>query len=908
MCLIVKNEPLLEKCILSIRDHVKEIVIVDTGSTDGTIEVAKKYADIFESYSDCNDPETGLIKSFSQARQRSFDLATQDWVAWMDADDIIVGGENFDKLIKKHTEELKLRGVGFVFPYEYSYNDQGYCTCTHYRERLVYNKKNYKWVNPVHEVLINTEPNVVFYNYDDIVYKHQRQYGTKVFESGRNLRILKKYVEEIGDTDARQLYYIGLEYSNGGFLTEAIENLTKYIDVSGWDDERAMACLKLVDIYIMQADYHSGLKWAFKTIALKENWGEGYFALGKLFYFLAQKDDPSEMRNWERCVHFIKIGLDLPPTKTLLFVNPLEREYEIHRFYNLALSKLGKLKEAIESIDIALLKQKDDTNLILNRRLFEVVMSKRDIGQSLSKLVDLNEVDRHSADFIAAVINKQLSVSESTTSNQAISSIIPAPIQNIASDQIKQLDLNSPPQNIDALELESTIITLWKQYILHDEADKALAFLNNIPSVAQNFSQVINARAMTQKAIANIKNNDYEDKTDYVKITSMLTDAFCKEVLPTEKLDIRFFAGDGVEIWTPDTVKKHGIGGSETMLMEQAKRLAALGHDVRVYNSCGSDEFIFDGVQYLQTNKFHDFKCDVLVVSRRADMLLDQYNIDARLKLLWVHDVYAIRATNEALLKANKILALTNWHKANIMNVHDVHADHVLVTRNGIDLSRFNKQIPRNKFKVVNSSSPDRSWPILFDCWGRIKERVPQAELHLFYGFKNWEVSAQHDKGQADLIVRLKQQIKDLAPLGVVYHDRVSQEELANQFLSAGVWAHPTWFTETSCITAMEAQAAGLRIVTSSIAALNETVSTRGVLIDGDWTTEEYKSKFIDAVVSSMQNDDNSDRLKLQQYAKDNFGLDDLASDWNKMFHKLLEDLKTIPINPYQPTKHYKKA
>jgi glycosyltransferase involved in cell wall biosynthesis len=741
MCLIVKNEPLLEKCILSIRDHVKEIVIVDTGSTDGTIEVAKKYADIFESYSECNDPETGLITSFSMARQRSFDLATQPWVAWMDADDIIVGGENFSKLITKHAEETKIRNVGFVFPYEYSYNEFGQVTCNHYRERLVSNKKAFKWVNPVHEVLINTDSNSVFYNYDDIIYKHQRQYGNKVMEGGRNLRILKKYLEEVGDTDARQLYYIGLEYFNNGFVEEAIQNLTKYIDLSGWDDERAMACLKLVDIYTMQADYHSALKWAFKTIALKENWGEGYFALGRMFYFLGQNDPPEEIRNWQRCAHFIKIGLELPPTKTLLFVNPLDRDYDIHRYYNLALSKLGKLKEAIESIDTALLKQAGDTSLLLNRRLFEVIMSKRDIGQALTKLLDLNEIDKHSAEFIAAVINKQINVSETNKSAQPAATI----------DQVKNvpLDLTSPPQNVNVEQLESTTIMLWKQYILHDESEKALSFLNNVPAIIQNSKAIIDAKELTKKAIANISNVDIKPNT------AKSLNKFATVSSTKEKLDIVFFAGDGVEIWTPDTVKKGGIGGSETMLMQQAKNLHALGHKVRVYNSCGSPG-VYNGVQYYPTEQYRNLKCDVLVVSRRADMLADQYNIQARLKLLWVHDVFAIRATNELLLKADRILALTNWHKANLTNYHNVHNDHVLVTRNGIDLTRFDKQIPRNKFKVVNSSSPDRSWPILLDCWGRIKQRVPQAELHLFYGFKNWEYSAQFDAGQAALIVRLK--------------------------------------------------------------------------------------------------------------------------------------------------------
>ena len=374
-------------------------------------------------------------------------------------------------------------------------------------------------------------------------------------------------------------------------------------------------------------------------------------------------------------------------------------------------------------------------------------------------------------------------------------------------------------------------------------------------------------------------------------------------------LDVVFFAGDGVECWNPKTIKKTGIGGSELMLMEQAKRLAMLGHKVRVYNSCGADGAkTYDGVVYAQTHEYHDLQCDVLIVSRRADMLDDKYNIQAKLRLLWVHDVCAVAATNALLLKADRILALSEWHKQNIINVHNVHPNHVLTTRNGIDLKRFNKQLKRDRFKCVNSSSPDRSWPILLDCWPRIKEQVPEATLHLYYGFKNWEAMAQHDKGQMDLIAYLKNKIREMESLGVVYHDRINQKQLAEEFLGAGCWVHPTWFTESSCITAMEMQAAGARMITSSIAALNETAGSRATLIGGEWTSVEYKEKFIQSVVAALKNEDNTDRVELQKYAKEHFGLDELAVDWEKMFYGLIDDKKVNPVVPYNPTTPYKKG
>lgn len=374
------------------------------------------------------------------------------------------------------------------------------------------------------------------------------------------------------------------------------------------------------------------------------------------------------------------------------------------------------------------------------------------------------------------------------------------------------------------------------------------------------------------------------------------------------KLDIVFMIGDGMETLTPETVKKTGVGGSELMAIEMSKRLAALGHRIRMYIGCGdAGEGIYDGVEWLKSNRYQDLVCDVLVVSRNAAMIDDSFNITAGLKLLWVHDVWAGNATNERLLKYDRILALSQWHKENLIRSHNVHPEHILVTRNGIDLSRFDrKDIVRNRFKCINSSSPDRSWPVMLAVWPTIKSMVPEAELHLFYGFKNWKIAAKYNPGQPELIERLEKQIEEMKPLGVVFHDRVSQKKLAEEIMSSGVWTHLTFFTETSCISAMEMQAAGVRMITSSIAALNETVGERGVLIPGEWTSPEYQSKFIDATVKAMKYEGNEDREQLQKYAREHFGFDELAKDWENIFFGLIEKLKVNPIVPYMPTIPYR--
>jgi glycosyltransferase involved in cell wall biosynthesis len=123
-------------------------------------------------------------------------------------------------------------------------------------------------------------------------------------------------------------------------------------------------------------------------------------------------------------------------------------------------------------------------------------------------------------------------------------------------------------------------------------------------------------------------------------------------------------------------------------------------------------------------------------------------------------------------------------------------------------------------------------------------------------------------------------------------HGRVNQETLAREFMCSGVWAYPTWFSETNCITAAEAQAAGLYIVTTPVAALNETVGDRGVRVPGGWEQNAASStdrkEFVASVVRAIREQGQPrSREALQEYARESFDLDSLAAEWDVMIRKV---------------------
>lgn len=1120
VCLIVKNEELqIENCLKSIREHVEEIIVVDTGSTDRTPMIVQQYADKFLQYTDCND-ESGRIVSFSMARNKSFSLASQPWILWIDGDDEVRGAENLNKLIASVNAARNGKPCYVAFPYEYSHDEQGNVNLLHYRERLISPPGSFQWINSVHEVLVPLNHQEVYAEQsDEVVIVHHR--GSKKMEANRNLRILETTYEKEKGSDARTLYYIGLEYGNAGQIDKAIEFLLKYIDASGWDDEKYMACLKLTEHYMNRGNYQLAMDINLRALTIKQNWCEGYLNISKCFYFIAQ--DSKKQNDWEKCIYFAELGLSLPPTQTMLFVNPLEREFEIHKFLNIAYNAVGRVNDALGSVKAGLGKRQDPS-LEENKKIYENFLSRSAIVEGINSLKNNGSLPEPDRLLINGLIH-----GEKPANNYSAYVKSPTYPRGIQSDHFPtavltphaqawgmpdSFEFDDLPVKTTDNQLQATVLMIWKEYMLHDEIVQAINFLENAPYRVKHTAATEKALRITRETIAWITNTDkaqqynspadpnvetgsslpeplvaqaggrYDwvsermDKDDkhidfgcfdgamtnrwgmagfnmtgidlcetsielarkkaeefntgaeYIcsyfqdvekklpvgsfdcavscdtyehlldPVADLLVPArnllkksgrfllvtphgswlrgvylpwahpwrwaqdmnkpwICDEprahvVAPTvwtvadnfkkagyrvqnsyvvlcegvqdvadqgnvcveasiEKqtkqdklLDIVFFGGDAPEAYTPESFKKTGLGGSETMLIEMSRRLAALGHKVRVYAGVGvHGEGIYDQVEWRQTNKYQDICCDVLIVSRRADMIADKYNIKAGLKLLWVHDVCAINANNTLLLKYDRILALSEWHKQNLIDTHDLSPEHVIVTRNGIDLGLFDRDIKRDRYKCYNSSSPDRSWPVLLSVWSRIKEQVPEATLTLSYGFGNWLCAAQNDPLQLELIRSLQEQIVGMKDQGVIFLDRISQEKLAEEILSSGVLLYPTWFQETFFITGAAAQAGGARIVSSSIAAIKETVGERGVLLSGDWTSQAYQDEFVKEAVLAIQETNNHDREQLRQYARDNFCLDQLATDWNDIFYNLARELKENPIVPYRATREY---
>ena len=131
LCMIVKNEEdVLERCLTSAAALADEIIIVDTGSTDRTKEIAARFTSLIFDFPWRDD--------FAAARNESFAHASMDYCMWLDADDVLLEADQAAFLALKETLDPAVSVV--MAPYHTGFDEGGRVTFSYYRERLIKNR------------------------------------------------------------------------------------------------------------------------------------------------------------------------------------------------------------------------------------------------------------------------------------------------------------------------------------------------------------------------------------------------------------------------------------------------------------------------------------------------------------------------------------------------------------------------------------------------------------------------------------------------------------------------------------------------------------------------------------------------------------------------------------------------
>jgi tetratricopeptide (TPR) repeat protein len=145
LCMIVKDEEKnLQRCLLSVQGAVDEIIIVDTGSTDHTLDTAKRFSAKVQAF-----PWNG---NFSDARNASLELATGEWVLFLDADEALA--EESGPVLRQVVADTTIDG--YLIKIISYMGDESYSQwSTDMVFRLFRNRPDYRFRGAVHEQVID---------------------------------------------------------------------------------------------------------------------------------------------------------------------------------------------------------------------------------------------------------------------------------------------------------------------------------------------------------------------------------------------------------------------------------------------------------------------------------------------------------------------------------------------------------------------------------------------------------------------------------------------------------------------------------------------------------------------------------------------------------------------------------
>ena len=188
----------------------------------------------------------------------------------------------------------------------------------------------------------------------------------------------------------------------------------------------------------------------------------------------------------------------------------------------------------------------------------------------------------------------------------------------------------------------------------------------------------------------------------------------------------------------------------------------------------------------------------------------------------------------------------------------------------------------RDLKRVIYGSSYDRGLQHLLEMWPEVKKAVPDATLHVFYGWQLFEKFYQNNPSSMSWMNRMKEL---MTQDGITDNGRVPQDEMAEEYKKSGIWAYPTHFGEISCINAIKAQAYGCEPVVVNYAALKETVQF-GRKVEGDIYDDETKQAYLKELVDALKNPMGDDKREdMMKWAKSNYSWDKVTTDWSKEFN-----------------------
>lgn len=338
--------------------------------------------------------------------------------------------------------------------------------------------------------------------------------------------------------------------------------------------------------------------------------------------------------------------------------------------------------------------------------------------------------------------------------------------------------------------------------------------------------------------------------------------------VPDDKPIFCFVADGGFNKWCGSSIQTTGVGGSETYIIEMARYIQQQGqYDVYVFCNCEEEE-IYEDVRYKFLSTYSQFiytnYVKHVIISRYSEYLPLTFDGWSENVYLVVHDLTPSGIVIPMNNKLKNIFCLTEWHVNYMEHIFPSLKNILVPFYYGIDdifffKNNIHEKDKTNKIKnsFIYSSFPNRGLLPLLQMWPKIYNSNNSVSLNIYCDLNNkWVNDIAFEQ-----ITKIKQllslyNLENETCYNIYYHGWVSKFDLSEAWKKADIWFYPCIFMETFCLTALEAAASNTLCVCNDLAALQNTVGERGIVISGDPMSEEWQRIAIEKINEILNTDD----------------------------------------------------
>ncbi len=394
--MIVKDEEnYLQDCLESIKNIVDQIVIVDTGSKDRTVEIAQKYGAEIYNFEWCDD--------FSAARNESIKYANTDWILWLDADERLIpeSQKEIKKLLKKENNTVLYK----IQINSAMKNSAGVRLSS--AHRLFNNNHGIYFTGKIHEQISESaaklggeerESNLIIRH---LGYDLSGEDQTK--KNNRNLKLLEKMVK----TDSQNGYInytLAQQYSLNEEWHKSLKYYEKAFRLNQFDKQMRVSLLNTMsEAYLKTEKYQKIIPLCEESIELEPLQVGGYYMLYRLADVL--KDEKTAVKWLELLLEKNRIlSSQIKKISTDVLIDEKRIIFALAEKYK----KIGNLDKAI--VCFQKFQQMEPDRIEASEKLLEIYLQKGDFfkaGECLQILLNKQPANEQYIDLLGVTLIKQ---------------------------------------------------------------------------------------------------------------------------------------------------------------------------------------------------------------------------------------------------------------------------------------------------------------------------------------------------------------------------------------------------------------------------------------------------------------------------------------------------------------------